>query len=548
MIDGMVYGYFLLGQNPGVGSAHGRLQRLGMANLDWLVVRDLAMIESATFWKNSPEIETGELVPEQCRTEVFFFPAASHVEKEGTFTQTQRMLQWREKAVDPVGDQRSDLWFFFHLGRILRERLAGSADERDRPLQDLFWDYETDGDEPSAEHVLRRVSGQQVATGKQLSGYLELKDDGSTLCGCWIYSGVYADGVNQANRRKPRTEQDAYAHEWGWVWPYNRRILYNRASADPAGKPWSERKACVWWDEEKGEWTGYDVPDFEKTKPPSYVPPEDAVGVAALRGDDPFVMQADGKGWLFVPNGLLDGPMPTHYEPHETPMRNALYGQQGNPTRKVYGRSDNPSNPSPPEGGSGVFPYVFTTARLTEHHTAGGMSRWLPYLSELQPEMFVEVSPELARERGLAHLGWATIVTSRSAIEAKVLVTDRMKPLRVDGRVVHQVWLPYHWGSVGLVTGDSANDLLGVTLDPNVLIQESKVSTCDVRPGRRPRGADLLALVADYRTRAGVTVATGTKLATMGPGAGHAHLETAHDPARTESDQRDQADKGEEQR
>jgi formate dehydrogenase major subunit len=535
MVDGMVSGYFLLGQNPGVGSAHGRLQRLGMANLDWLVVRDLAMIESATFWRDSPEIETGEIVPEECRTEVFFFPAASHVEKEGTFTQTQRMLQWREKAVDPVGDQRSDLWFFFHLGRIGRERLAGSTDERDRPLRELFWDYETDGDEPSAEHVLRRISGQQVATGEQLSGYLDLKDDGSTLCGCWIYSGVYADGVNQAARRKPRTEQDAYAHEWGWVWPYNRRILYNRASADPAGKPWSERKKCVWWDEEKGEWTGHDVPDFEKTKPPTYVPPEDAVGIEAIRGDDPFIMQADGKGWLFVPNGLLDGPLPTHYEPHETPVRNAVYGQQGNPTRKVYGRADNPSNPSPPEGGSEVFPYVFTTARLTEHHTAGGMSRWLPYLSELQPEMFVEVSPALARERGLTHLGWATIISSRAAIEAKVIVTDRMRPLRIEGRVVHQVWLPYHWGSVGLVTGDSANDLFGVVLDPNVLIQESKVSTCDVRAGRRPRGQQLLDLVGDYRRRAGVTVETGTRIATVGPGAGKPHVETAHDPEEGDS-------------
>src|SRR3954463_4109142 len=157
MIDGeKVFGYFLLGQNPAVGSAHGKLQRLGMANLDWVVVRDLVMIESATFWKDSPEVETGEIVPERCRTEVFVFPAAAHVEKEGTFTQTQRMLQWRDKAVDPVGDQRSELWFFYHLGRILRERLAGSADERDRPLRDLAWDYEVHNGEPSADDVLRR--------------------------------------------------------------------------------------------------------------------------------------------------------------------------------------------------------------------------------------------------------------------------------------------------------------------------------------------------------------------------------------------------------
>ena len=203
MVDGKVFGYFLLGQNPAVGSAHGRLQRLGMANLDWLVVRDLVEIESATFWKDSPEIETGEIAPETCRTEVFLFPAASHVEKAGTFTQTQRMLQWREKAVEPPGDARSELWFFYHLGRILREKLAGSTDERDRPLLDLSWDYAMDGDEPSGEDVLRRISGVDLTTGRAVDNYMSLKADGSTMCGCWIYSGVYADEVNQAARRKP---------------------------------------------------------------------------------------------------------------------------------------------------------------------------------------------------------------------------------------------------------------------------------------------------------------------------------------------------------
>ncbi len=514
MIDGKVPGYFLLGQNPAVGSAHGKLQRLALANLDWLVVRDLTMIESATFWKDAPEIETGEIVTEQCRTEVFFFPAASHVEKEGTFTQTQRMLQWREKAVDPKDDQRSELWFFYHLGVKLKERLALSADPRDRPLLDLNWDYEVHGDEPSAESVLRAINGYDLTTGQPLDGYLQLKADGSTSSGCWIYSGVYAGGINQAARRTPRGEQDEFALEWGWVWPYNRRILYNRASADPEGRPWSDRKKCVWWDAEKKEWTGFDVPDFEKTKPPDYQPPEDAVGPAALRGDDPFVMQADGKGWLYAPAGLMDGPLPTHYEAHESPFRNRLYGQQANPTRKVYGRLDNPSNPSPPEEHSDVFPFVFTTSRLTEHHTAGGMSRSLPYLAELQPALTVEVSPQLAADRGLTHLGWAHVITSRTAVEARVVITDRMRPLRVQDTVVHQIWMPYHWGNVGLVGGDVVNDLFGVALDPNVLIQESKVTTCDIQPGRRPRGQDLLTYVAGYRSRAGVTAETGTHLVT----------------------------------
>jgi len=506
MIDGGIKGYFLLGQNPAVGSAHGKAQRLGMANLDWLVVRDLFEIESATFWKDGPEIATGEIVPGECRTEVFLMPAASHVEKEGTFTQTQRMLQWREKAVEPPGDCRSELWFFYHLGRIIREKLADSPLPRDRPIRDLAWDYPLHGehDEPSADAVLREINGYEVATGRLLSTFTELRDDGSTVGGCWIYTGVYADGVNQAARRKPGYEQDWVAAEWGWVWPMNRRTLYNRASADPQGRPWSERKAYVWWDEEKAEWTGYDVPDFEKSKPPSYRPPEGASGPEAIAGDDAFIQQGDGKGWLYVPSGLIDGPLPTHYEPAESPVRNPLYTQQGNPTRKAYERENNPINPSPPEAHSDVFPYVFSTSRLTEHHTAGGMSRTLPYLSELQPAMFLEISPELAAERGIANLDWAHVVTARAVVEAQVLVTDRLTPLRVDGRVIHQVWLPYHWGSSGLSTGDSANDLIGITLDPNVLIQESKVGTCDVRAGRRPTGPELLEYVADYRRRAGV--------------------------------------------
>ena len=510
MIDGKVKGYFLLGQNPAVGSAHGRAQRLGMANLDWLVVRDLYLIESATFWKDGPEVATGEIVPTDCRTEVFFLPAASHVEKEGTFTQTQRMLQWREKALDPPGDCRSELWFSYHLGRLIRQRLANSTLPRDRAVLDLAWDYPTEGPhaEPSAEAVLMEINGYEVATGRPLSGYTEYRDDGSTAGGCWIYAGVYKDGVNQAARRKPRTEQNYVALEWGWVWPANRRLLYNRASADPEGRPWSERKRYVWWDPDKGEWTGPDVPDFEKTKPPSYRPPEGASGVEAIAGDDPFIMQGDGKGWLYAPVGLIDGPLPTHYEPVESPVRNPLYGQQSNPTRKVYLRPDNPANPSPPEPEPmvEVFPYVFSVSRLTEHHTAGGMSRFLQYLTELQPAMFVEVSPELAAERGLSHLDWAHVVTSRAAVEARVFVTDRLTPLRVDDRIIHQIWMPYHWGrsNEAFSSGDSANDLFCVSLDPNVLIQESKVGTCDIRPGRRPTGQALLDYLAEYRGRAGV--------------------------------------------
>jgi formate dehydrogenase major subunit len=522
MFDDVVEGYFLLGQNPAVGSAHGRMQRLGMSHLKWLVVRDFNLIESATFWKDGPEIATGELRTQDIGTEVFFFPAASHVEKDGTFTQTQRMLQWHHKAVEPPGDARSELYFFYTLGKKIRERLAVSAQERDRPVLDLTWDYGVDGsDEPSADAVLREINGWHL-TGKDhnkrgdlLSNFTEMKPDGSTSGGCWIYTGVYADGINHSASRKPGHDQSWVAPEWGWAWPLNRRILYNRASADPQGRPWSERKAYVWWDESAGKWTGHDVPDFPLTKDPAYRPEPGTGGPEGLAGDDPFIMQADGKGWLYAPAGLLDGPMPAHYEPQESPVRNPFYSQQANPTRQVFKRKDNPSNPSGNGPGSDVFPFVFTTFRLTEHHTAGGMSRWSPYLAELQPEFFCEVSPELARERGLDNAGWATIVTARTAIEARVLVTERIRPLVIDGRQVHQIGLPYHWGVGGggaIVSGDSANDLLGVTLDPNVHIQESKASTCDIQPGRRPTGPDLLRFVEEYRSRAGITVQTSNVL------------------------------------
>jgi formate dehydrogenase major subunit len=504
MRDGKVKGFFLLGENPAVGSANAKLHRLAMAKLDWLVVRDLQEIESASFWRDSPEIETGELRTEEIETEVFFLPAASHTEKDGTFTNTQRLLQWHHKAVEPKGDCRSELWFMYQLGRRVKEKLGASKDPKDRPILDLTWDYPTEGpnQEPSADAVLREINGRD-ADGRMLSTSSELRADGTTACGCWIYCGCYAGGLNQTARRRPGSEQSWVAPEWGWAWPANRRILYNRASADPEGKPWSERKRYVWWDAREQRWAGEDVPDFKLDMPPEYQPPEHAKGEHALRGDEPFVMQADGRGWLFVPSGLVDGPFPTHYEPHESPFENLLYGQRANPVRQQFRRPDNTYHPVGGEAGAAVFPYVVTTYRLTEHHTAGGMTRTLPYLSELQPEMFCEVSPQLAAERGLVHGGWATIVSSRAAIEARVLVTDRIAPLRVQGRVVHQVGLPYHWGSRGVSAGDAANDLFPLALDPNVHIQEVKAATCDIRPGRRPRGRALLELVDRYRSRAG---------------------------------------------
>jgi formate dehydrogenase major subunit len=498
MVDGKVKGFFLLGENPAVGSAHAKLQRLALASLDWLVVRDLYEIESASFWKDAPELETGELVTSEIGTEVFFMPAASHVEKDGAFTNTQRLLQWHFKALEPEGDRRSELWFVYHLGRRIREKLAGSDDPRDKPLLELAWHYATSGphQDPSADEVLREINGVGP-DGAALGTYADLKNDGSTSSGCWLYCGSYADEENKPARKVPGQDQTWVAPKWGWAWPLNRRILYNRASADPEGKPWSERKKLVWWDTAQKKWVGEDNPDFQDDKPPTYVPPDGAKAEDAIAGDHPFILQADGRGWLFAAAGLMDGPLPTHYEPHESPFDNPLYAQRANPTRQLFAREDNRYNPP----GSDAYPYVVTTYRLTEHHTAGGMSRTLPYLAELQPEFFCEVSPELAAECGLEHGGWATIVSARTAIEARVLVTERMTPVEVEGRRVHQVGVPYHWGTRGLTTGDSGNDLFPVALDPNVHIQEVKAATCDIRPGRRPRGPALLELVASYPGR-----------------------------------------------
>jgi formate dehydrogenase major subunit len=487
MADGKVKGYFVVGENPVVGSMNGSLQRKGLRNLEWLVVRDLVLIETAEFWKEAPEIQRGDVGPQDIATEVFFLPAAAHSEKDGAFTNTQRLLQWHHKAIEPPGDCRSELDFIFKLGQRLKKLYEPEYDQpRNRPIRDLTWDYPTEGrhNEPSAEAVLHEINGYTVADRKPVEGFTSLKDDGSTACGCWIYSGAYRDGQNQTARRKPHWEQNWIAPEWAWAWPHNRHILYNRASADPEGKPWSERKRLVWWDEEKRQWMGHDTPDCIVERPPSWRPPEHARGKDTLSGIDPFVMQSDGKAWIYVAAGLHDGPLPTHYEPQESVIKNPLYGQQCNPERMEWIRNDNPYHRAFADP---RFPYVITTYRLTEHHTAGGMSRWLSWLSELQPEMFCEVSPELAAERGLTNGGWATITTMRAEIEARVLVTNRIRPLRIKGRVIHQIGLPYHWSSKGLVRGDAANDLIGFVADPNVSIQESKALTGMIVAGRKSR-------------------------------------------------------------
>jgi formate dehydrogenase major subunit len=488
MADGKLEGLFVMGQNPAVGAPNAKLERTALRKLKWLVVRDMVETETATFWLDSPEVFNGELNPDETGTEVFFFPAASHVEKDGTFTNTQRLLQWHQKAVEPPGDARSEGWFMVQLGRRMQAKATDRP--RDAALRALTWAYADD----DADEVLREIHGwkndergtmndEQGGKGVHRSSFIahrsiknfsELRADGSTTCGCWIYSGVY-DGENNANKRDPKGR---YGHGWGFAWPMDRRILYNRCSAAPDGTPWSERKRLVWWDDVKGEWAGDDVPDFTKKKRPDFKGDPEKGGDHALPGDAPFIMHTDGMGWIWVASGLKDGPLPAHYEPLESNIENRIYpSQQNNPAADPKKRHDNPYANSP----DSRFPYVLTTYRLTEHHTAGGMTRTLSHLAELQPELFAEISPELAAEIKVANGEWITISTARASIQARALVTPRMPSLDVDGRRVHQVGLPYHWGYRGLVKGDVVNDLLAISEEPNVRIFESKGLTCNVR-------------------------------------------------------------------
>jgi len=492
MADGQVRGMLAIGQNPAVGGQNAGLQRRALANLDWLVIRDFFETETAAFWYNSPEVKGGQLQTSDIKTEVFFLPAAHNAESEGSFTNTHRLLQWHEKAADPPGDARSDQWFTYQLGRRLKQLYAGSSAPRDQGFLALTWEYDPDPaetqswrikDEPSASRVLKEINGYDLTTGKLLSGFGALKDDGTTSCGNWIYSGVYPD--DSRNLAASRTPDNYVSLGWGFNWPANRHIMYNRASARPDGQPWSDRKRYVWWDDGQQQWVGYDVPDFVVNKAPTTPADPNGVGLAWQAGTDPFIMHADGKAWLFAPTGLVDGPLPTHYEPVESPVGNLVYpNQQNSPVYKYFDRPDNPLAPA----GDPNFPYVLTTYRLTEHYLSGTMSRWLPWLAELQPELFVELSPELAAQKGISNLDIVRVSTPRATISAKALVTGRLRPFTLDDghgnmRTVHQVGMPWHWGYQGVAQGAIVNSLSSLVMDPNVSMHEGKAFVCNLEKG-----------------------------------------------------------------
>ena len=484
MKDGNVKGYFVIGQNPAVSGMNSELARAAMERLEWMVVMDSYETETVAFWQR----EGAD--PTKIGTEMFYIPVATVLEKEGTMVNTNRMLQFHDKAIAPAGDARSDLYVFHQLGLRLNNRYAGSTDPKDRPILDLRWDYESDDaheraiGEPSALKVLNEINGYVTAPGRtmddspQVGAFADLKADGSTACGCWIYAGVAPSKTSNVARN--RKGDDVASLGWGFAWPANRRMLYNRASADANGKPWSERKKYVWWNEATQKWEGDDIPDFPVGKSPHTAAQAGGSGLDAHAGSDPFIMQADGKIQLFVAGALKDGPMPAHYEPIESVVRNPVYKQQSNPTLREWSRDDNPYNgPESPD-----FPYVLTTYRLTEQ--SGIMTRYVPWLAELQPALFAEIDPELAVEKKIKNGDWVTVRTKTSEIEARALVSGRMRPIRLGkGRRIYQIGIPYNYGSLGHATGDAVGQIIPLAMDPNVSIHEAKTLSCDIRAGRR---------------------------------------------------------------
>ena len=508
MKDGGVDGLVLWGQNPAVGGQNAAVQRAALGQLKWMVCQDVFETETAAFWKR----EGAD--PTTIGTEVFFLPAAGVAEKAGTFTNTMRLVQFHEQAVAPPDDAHSDLSLAYVLGRKLKELYRDSTRAIDRPILDMTWDYESDvaqererGD-PDVEKVMREMNGFEIASGRQLKGFAECKDDGSTACGAWIYSGYFPSPEQNLTRR--RNADQWVSLEWAWSWPANRRALYNRASADPDGKPWSERKRYVWWDDAQQKWAGYDVPDFPVNKPPTFRAKPGAAGMDAHDGSAPYIMQEYGVAEIFGVQGTVDGPFPTHYEPRESPVPNAIYPeQQFNPLGKEWRRRDNPYHAI----GDPKYPYVLSTYRVTEHHLSGAMTRWLPWLAELQPEAFCEMSPELAVELGVRNGDWVTLETARGEVEARALVTGRMTPFKIGPKQwVHQVGMPIHFGYQGVVTGDAANVLPPLVADPNVSIHEGKAFTCNVRLGRRGpahEGPTWLPVPKDEQTTLGAPERSG---------------------------------------
>jgi formate dehydrogenase major subunit len=450
-------GLLMFGTNPVVGGANSSKSKESLANLKWMVAIDLWETESSAFWQKEAGSD-----PASIQTEVFFLPACSSFEKEGSVTNSGRWMQYRWQAIEPKGDSKSDLEIVHLLALKLKDLYKNSANQADAPIQNLMWNYGPEG-HPDIDLVCREINGYDMVTKEQVTGFGNLKDDGSTCCGNWIYSGFYPGNENLSKRRDNKDTGNSNFLNWSFAWPANRRILYNRASADLNGKAWSKDRVGIEWDPMQKKWVGNDVPDFVVTKGP-----DDPTF------NDPFIMQADGKGGVFA-SGLNEGPFPEHYEPYENPVKNSFSKVQLNPAVQ-FGEEKLSI-----KGDVEKYPIVATTYRVSEHWQAGAMTRNQPWLAELVPHMYVEISEELAKEKGIKN-GEKVIVSSvRDEIEVYALVTKRFKPYKLKERTVHHVGMPWHFGYKGIATGATANNLTPHIGDANSTIPEYKAFLCDVR-------------------------------------------------------------------
>ena len=454
--NGVVKGLISPGHNTAVSGPNVNLEREGLGKLDWLVVSDLWESETAAFWKRP------RTAPSQIKTEVFLLPAQASMEKEGSITNSGRWSQWRYKCCDGPDIARSDLWMVTELIKKMKELYDTEGGEYPDPILNLAWDY---GDPPDVHKVAQEINGYDLETGQLLPSFANLKSDGTTSSGNWLYCGSYTEEGNMAARRDV-TQTPAQANiglypNWAWCWPLNRRILYNRASVDLDGNPFAPDKSVIIWDPLLGKWVG-DVPD-------GGWPPMFQQGTKL-----PFIMTSEGRAHLFATGEVLnDGPMPEHYEPWESPVKNLLSGIQSDPVVTIW--------KSLVKGDVSDYPIVATTYRVSEHWQAGQMTRNLPWLVELMPEMFVELSEELAEEKGIRNGGRVIVESARGKIEAVAVVTKRFSPFSIDGKKVHQIGMPWHWGYMGLSTGDSANMLTPNIGDANTTIPEYKAFLCNIR-------------------------------------------------------------------
>ena len=489
MYEGKIKGMICMGQNPAVGGPNCGKERLALEKLDWLVCADIWNTETANFWNRPVENDTAERVdPRKIKTEVFMLPAAASMEKEGSITNSGRWQQWRYAAVHPFGDARSDLWILNELFKAVRELYKQKGGPIAGSILDMNWHYGT-SDEPDVHAVAKEINGYDLNTGKLLPSFGKLQADGSTSAGNWLYTGSYTEAGNMAARRG-RTDASGIGlyPEWSWCWPINRRIIYNRASVDPKGVPWDKEHPVIAF---KGavvngkyvtrKWVG-DVPDG------GWFPLQNPDGSWRNDAKYPFIMKPEGHARIFA-IGMADGPLPEHYEPLETPLTKNPIGHSVmiNPTVKLWHVAKPDANPC---GTPDKYPIVCTTYRVSEHWQAGMMTRNLPWLDELMPAVFVEMSEELANEKGIKNGDRVHVITARGLLGGWACVTKRFKPYKVAGKTIHQIGVPWHWGYQGGSCGCSANMLTPHVGDANTMIPEFKAFLCDVK--KSPYGIDRL--------------------------------------------------------